>query len=65
MVVATLILGIVGTVSGMAALGWQVVTWRASGPVVEVKVTQGFPVYGSSLGEIVTTVTALNKGRAQ
>ena len=34
MEVASLILGIIGTVTGIGALAWQVVTWTRSGPVV-------------------------------
>jgi hypothetical protein len=34
MEVTSLILGIIGTVTGIGALAWQVVTWKRSGPVV-------------------------------
>jgi hypothetical protein len=63
-VVASLILGVVGTVTGLGALAWQVVTWRRSGPVVEVSANQVFPAYGDHLGEQITEVTARNSGRS-
>jgi hypothetical protein len=34
MQVASLVLGVIGTVTGIGALAWQVVTWTRSGPVV-------------------------------
>jgi len=39
----TLMLGIIGTVTGVGSLAWQVVTWRISGPVVKVTVVQHVP----------------------
>jgi hypothetical protein len=51
-------------VSGLVALGWQIITWRASGPMISVKVTQGILTYGASVGDMVTIVTAINRGRA-
>jgi hypothetical protein len=62
--VASLILGIVGTATGIGALTWQVITWKRSGPVVTVTANQAFPTYGDQLGEPVTSVTARNSGRA-
>lgn len=62
--VVNLVLGIVGTVTGVGSLGWQVITWNRSGPVVTVDAVQGFPTYGDHLGEQVTCVTASNSGRA-
>jgi hypothetical protein len=54
MEVAGLILGIIGTVTGIAALAWEVVIWRRSGPVVTVGVTQGLPTYGDHLGDLTS-----------
>jgi hypothetical protein len=64
MEIASLILGIIGTVTGIGAMAWQVVTWRRSGPVVAVDVTQGLPTYDDDVGDPVTCVTATNTGRA-
>jgi hypothetical protein len=64
MVVASLILGVVGTVTGLGALAWQVIIWQRSGPVVAVSAIQAFPTYGDRVGEQVTCVTARNSGRA-
>lgn len=55
----------VGAASGIPALGWQVWTWRQSGPHVEVRVANAFPVYaGQQLGEHHFQITAVNTGRA-
>jgi hypothetical protein len=64
MVVASLVLGIIGTAAGLGALVWQVITWQLSGPVVTVDAAQGFPAYGPEVGDQVTIVTATNSGRA-
>ena len=63
MEVAALVFGIVGTVTGVAALAWQVVTWRKSGAVVRVTATQAFLAYGGS-SEQYLNVTARNTGRS-
>jgi len=63
-VVASLVLGIIGTVTGLGALAWQVITWQRSGPVVAVSAIQAFPTYGDRLGEQLTCVIARNSGRA-
>ena len=62
-VAAALVLGIVGAVTGVAALAWQVITWRKSGAVVRVTATQAFPAYGGS-SEQFLNVTARNTGRS-
>jgi hypothetical protein len=62
--VTNLIFVIIGTAAGVGALLWGVITWRRSGPVVTVKVLQGFPAYGDHLGDPITCVTATNSGRA-
>ena len=64
MEVAGLILGIIGTVTGVGALAWEVITWKRSGPVVRVKVTQALPTYSDHVGDPLTSVTATNSGRA-
>lgn len=64
MVVASFILGILGTITGVLGLGWSVVTWRKSGPVITVTVNQAFPTYADHLGKPLTGVTARNSGRA-
>lgn len=43
MEVAGLILGIVGSATGIGALVWQVITWNRSGPIVSVTANQAFP----------------------
>lgn len=62
--VASLILGIIGSVTGIGALAWQFYTWARSGPVITVSTSQGFPVHGNRLGEQTTGITARNSGRA-
>lgn len=64
MVVAALILGIVGALTGVAALAWQVITWRQGGAVVTVSALQAFPTYADQLGEPHVNVTARNSGRS-
>jgi hypothetical protein len=59
-----LILGIVGALTGVAALAWQVVTWRQGGAVVTVTAFQAFPTYGDQLGEPYVNVSARNSGRS-
>jgi len=55
MEVASLILGIIGTVTGIGTLAWQVVTWTRSGPVVTL--------IASRAGRYEAQVTARNSGR--
>src|SRR5258706_14281869 len=64
MAIASLILGIVGTVAGVGELGWQVIAWHASGPVVTVSAVQGLPTYDGRVGDPVTCVSAVNSGRS-
>ncbi len=58
------ILGAVGAASGIPSLGWQLFTWRASGPKIEVVTKYGFPTYGDRLGSQHLCITAVNTGRA-
>lgn len=61
---ATLTLAIVGTVTGIGGLLWQVVIWKRSGPVVAVATNQSLPTYGDHVGDPWTCVSAQNSGRA-
>jgi hypothetical protein len=64
MAVAALILGIIGALTGVAALAWQVITWRQSGAVVAVTALQAFPTYGDRVGDQHVNVSARNTGRS-
>lgn len=64
MAIAGLILGIIGAVTGVAALAWQVVTWRQSGAVVAVTARQSLPASGDHAGEPLVNVSARNSGRS-
>jgi len=64
MEIATFVLAIVGAVTGVGSLGWQVVTFNRSGPVVHVTATQAFPTYGNQVGDPHVDVTARNTGRS-
>jgi hypothetical protein len=55
--VAGLILGIIGTVTGLGALAWQVTVWRRDGPVVALAAARAS--YSSGMIE----VKAVNSGR--
>ena len=55
MEVASLILGIIGTVTGIGALAWQVVTWTRGGPVVTLIARRS--------GRYEAEVIARNSGR--
>jgi hypothetical protein len=39
MTVATLIIAIIGAVTGITSLCWNIASWQRSGPVIEVQVT--------------------------
>ena len=61
MAIAGLILGIIGAVTGVVALAWQVITWRHSGAVVAVTARQAYsPAYDGPL----VNVSARNSGRS-
>jgi hypothetical protein len=64
----TAILSITAIVISCVSLAWQVVTWRQSGPVITVTVSQAMPTYGpgmgTSVGEPHVCVTAANSGRS-
>jgi hypothetical protein len=61
-----------GTIISLAALGmssislgWRIVSWRRSGPVVAVIVTQNFKAIGGEMLYPHVGVEARNTGRAQ
>jgi hypothetical protein len=64
MAIAGLILGIIGAITGVAALAWQVITWRQSGAVIAVTACQAFPAFGDHVGEQHVNVSACNSGRS-
>jgi hypothetical protein len=64
MEVTTLVIAIIGAVTGIGSLAWQVVTFRQSGPVVTVTATQAMPTYGAEVGDPHVDVTARNTGRS-
>jgi hypothetical protein len=61
--VVALILGIVGALTGVTALVWQVIAWRQGGAVVTVSALQAFPAYRDH-AEPHVKVTARNSGRS-
>lgn len=61
--IETLMSGI-AIVLSVVSLTWQVATWRRSGPVVKVLVSQSLPIYGNDAGDWHTGVTAQNTGRS-
>ncbi len=64
MEVTTLVIAIIGAITGLGSLAWQVVTWGQSGPVVAVTARQSFPTYGDHVGDPHMSVTASNTGRS-
>jgi hypothetical protein len=64
MEVTALVLGIVGAVTGLGSLAWQVITWRQGGRRVKVTATQALPVFGSGASDWYMNVTASNVGRS-
>lgn len=58
---ASLILGVIGTVAGVGALAWQMITWKRSGPVVRVTGDVPFSYVGRTR---VVRVAASNEGRS-
>jgi hypothetical protein len=57
-------LSIIAIVLSVAAFGFQVRTWRQSGPVVDVTAFQSLPVGPGTAGEWHLAITAINKGRS-
>jgi hypothetical protein len=58
---ASLILGVIGTVTGIGGLVWQLLTWRRNGPIVKVIGDSPIPYVGRTG---VAGVTAWNEGRS-
>lgn len=56
-------LSIAAIVIALASLGWQVVTWQQSGPVIRVTTGTAFFTVGPQISEPYIFVTAANKGR--
>ncbi|MBQ1060061.1 hypothetical protein [Micromonospora sp. C41] len=56
-------LALAAIVMSGTSLGWQAITWRRSGVVVKVSVTQAVAAFPTG-AEVLTTVTATNAGRA-
>ena len=59
---ATLVIAVVGCVTAVGALVWQVATWRLEGPRLKVIHHFALPYRSSRMGP-VWTVTAANVGR--
>lgn len=59
--ITTLVIAVVGLVAAVASLGWQVVSWRLTGPVVRVEIGYGIAVPG---GATIVYVRAINVGRS-
>lgn len=62
--VASLIMSISALVLSVVSLGWQMWSWRRSGPVVKVTTGHAYPVYGGDVGDHYIYVQANNTGRA-
>lgn len=55
----------VGATPGLLALAWNMLSWKRSGPVIEVTAVNELPVFGDSVGEDwFIGVVASNKGRS-
>jgi hypothetical protein len=62
--ITTLVIAVVGLVAAVASLGWQVVSWRLTGPVVRVEIGYGIAVMAGSVGPRIVYVRAVNVGRS-
>jgi len=62
--ITTLVIAVIGLVAGVASLGWQVVSWRLTGPVVRVEIGYGIEVIAGNLGQDIVYVRAINVGRS-
>jgi hypothetical protein len=62
----TLVIAVAGLVAAVVSLGWQVVSWRWSGPRVHADIGLGImTMTDGSLGPAVVTVEGINTGRAE
>ena len=60
----SLFVGLIALALSVVSVVWQFVTWRGSGPLVRVEVSQSVPVLpGQRPGDLYTQVTARNLGR--
>jgi hypothetical protein len=64
MEVTTLIIAIIGAVTGVGSLAWQVVAFTQSGPRVNVTAFQALLIADDAADDWHVTVTATNSGRA-
>ncbi|MFI2358157.1 hypothetical protein OG582_11925 [Streptomyces anulatus] len=58
------VISVIALVISLVSLGWQVITWLRSGPVIKVKGHAAIPVVNENPGELHLSVTAVNRGRA-
>jgi hypothetical protein len=56
------VLGAIGAITGVPALGWQVFTWRKSQAKLVVKAANAFPTYGDRLGDHHFSISVINEG---
>lgn len=61
---AGVVIGLVATTLSLVSLGWQVITWRASGARLHVGYVTGLPVGGSWEGVRLLGIEVKNSGRA-
>lgn len=59
----SLLFSLLGTVFSIISLVISVLTYRRDSISVKVKISNGFPVYGSHLGKIHIFLEAINTGR--
>jgi hypothetical protein len=67
MLIVTLVLAVIGTVTGVASFAWQMVSFQRSGPMVKINID--YPrigVYDKEAGKAIYTVRikAFNAGRS-
>ena len=65
MQIIALVLGVIGTISGVVSLGWQVLSFHQSGPVVRLNVTYPIIPVNTKDGNLIYTarIVAYNVGR--
>jgi hypothetical protein len=57
------VISICALVVSLVSLGWQVVSWLRTGPVIKVKAHSAMPVVQGVMGDHHTAVTVENRGR--
>ncbi|MGA5472537.1 hypothetical protein ACPCUK_27660 [Streptomyces arboris] len=60
----SVVIALVALVVSLISLGWQIITWLRSGPVIKVKGHSSIAVVDGNAGEVHLSVTAVNRGRA-